>query len=138
MFVGAACRAGGPAPPCWSTPRASCPGIFTDSDLARLFESRRDEALDRPIRDVMTVAPVRVPQGSMMVDAVAIMAERKISELPVVDAEGSRGPDRHYRRGGPVARGGLRRPRRHGGPCVRFVQRKRRCSDRRKLPPWML
>jgi len=63
-------------------------GIFTDSDLARLFESRRDAALDGPIRDVMTAAPRTVPRGSMMVDAVAIMAERKISELPVIDAAG--------------------------------------------------
>lgn len=63
-------------------------GIFTDSDLARLFESKRDAALDRPIREVMTCQPRTVPAGSMMVDAVTIMAERKISELPVVDADG--------------------------------------------------
>ena len=36
----------------------------------------------------MTQNPLRVELGSMMVDAVAIMAERKISELPVVDADG--------------------------------------------------
>ncbi|HKD35324.1 MAG TPA: KpsF/GutQ family sugar-phosphate isomerase [Pirellulales bacterium] len=60
-------------------------GIFTDSDLARLFESRRDEAFDAPIRDVMTKNPTTVPLGSMLTDAVEIMAERKISELPVVD-----------------------------------------------------
>jgi arabinose-5-phosphate isomerase len=63
-------------------------GIFTDSDLARLFESRRDEALDGSIRDVMTSHPCTVPLGSMLVDAMKIMAERKISELPVIDAEG--------------------------------------------------
>jgi len=61
-------------------------GLFTDSDLARLFEGHRDGALDHPIRHVMTARPTTVPQGSMMVDAVAIMAERKISELPVIDA----------------------------------------------------
>jgi arabinose-5-phosphate isomerase len=63
-------------------------GIFTDSDLARLFESRRDEALDAPIRLVMTARPRAVQCGSMMADAVEIMAERKISELPVVDDHG--------------------------------------------------
>jgi arabinose-5-phosphate isomerase len=63
-------------------------GIFTDSDLARLFEHRRDGDLDRPIREVMTAAPLRVEIGSMMIDAVALMAGRKISELPVVDAAG--------------------------------------------------
>ncbi len=61
-------------------------GIFTDSDLAKLFESRRDCLLDGPIRAVMTKNPAAVPQGSMMNDAVTIMAERRISELPVVDA----------------------------------------------------
>ncbi len=44
--------------------------------------------MDGPIRDVMTKRPASVPQGSMMSDAVTIMAERRISELPVVDAEG--------------------------------------------------
>jgi arabinose-5-phosphate isomerase len=63
-------------------------GIFTDSDLARLFESRRDEALDGPIRNVMTSRPRTVTVGAMLADAVEIMAERKISELPVVDQEG--------------------------------------------------
>jgi arabinose-5-phosphate isomerase len=61
-------------------------GLFTDSDLARLFEARRDAAFDQPIREVMTVNPRTVVQGSMLTDAVAIMAERKISELPVIDA----------------------------------------------------
>ncbi len=63
-------------------------GIFTDSDLARLFEQRRDGDLDRPIRQVMTSSPLRVEAGSMMIDAIAIIVGRKISELPVVDAAG--------------------------------------------------
>jgi arabinose-5-phosphate isomerase len=68
--------------------RGRLAGLFTDSDLARLFESKRDLALDRPIREVMTSRPCTVPAGSMMLDAVAIMAERKISELPVIDGRG--------------------------------------------------
>ena len=63
-------------------------GIFTDSDLARLFEHHRDSELDGPIAQVMTGDPLRVEVGSMMVDAVAIMAGRKSSELPVIDADG--------------------------------------------------
>lgn len=63
-------------------------GIFTDSDLARLFERRRDQDLDGPIRTVMTARPCTLEGGSKMTDAVAIMAKRKISELPVVDADG--------------------------------------------------
>lgn len=63
-------------------------GIFTDSDLARLFEHRREDALDRPIREVMTARPISVQAGTKMIDAVAAMSQRKISELPVVDAAG--------------------------------------------------
>jgi len=63
-------------------------GIFTDSDLARLFERRRDQDLDRPIRDVMTARPCTVSVGARMSEAVALIAARKISELPVVDDAG--------------------------------------------------
>jgi len=63
-------------------------GIFTDSDLARLFEQRRDADLDLPIHRAMTRNPLRVEVGTMMTDAVALMARRKISELPVVEADG--------------------------------------------------
>ncbi len=63
-------------------------GIFTDSDLARLFEHRQDAALDAPIYSVMTANPLTATQDSLMSEAVALMARRKISELPVVDSEG--------------------------------------------------
>jgi arabinose-5-phosphate isomerase len=63
-------------------------GVFTDSDLARLFEHKRDYALDRPIHEVMSTHPLNVAVGSLMVDAVSIMASRKISELPVLDHAG--------------------------------------------------
>ncbi len=62
-------------------------GIFTDSDLARLFEARRDDAFDQPISNVMTSRPRTVPLGAMLSDAVTILAELKISELPVIDAD---------------------------------------------------
>jgi arabinose-5-phosphate isomerase len=64
-------------------------GLFTDSDLARLFECRHDDSLDRPIRDVMTSDPLTVRSGSRLSDAVDIMRRHKISELPVVDARGA-------------------------------------------------
>jgi arabinose-5-phosphate isomerase len=63
-------------------------GLFTDSDLARMFESRRYEDFDCPIAQVMTARPTTVVIGTMLADAVAIMADRKFSELPVVDAHG--------------------------------------------------
>lgn len=63
-------------------------GVFTDSDLARLLERQRDACLNGPIREVMTRAPRTVAGGSMMNAAIEILAERKISELPVIDAQG--------------------------------------------------
>jgi arabinose-5-phosphate isomerase len=63
-------------------------GLFTDSDLARLFEQRRDSALDRAIAEVMTPNPVTVRQGSRVLDAVEMLRQHRISELPVVDASG--------------------------------------------------
>jgi len=63
-------------------------GIFTDSDLARLIEARRDAALDRPIAEVMTAQPYTVPVGTRVLEAVEIMRQHKISELPVVESDG--------------------------------------------------
>lgn len=63
-------------------------GFFTDSDLARLFEGDENPQFDVPISDVMTRSPMSIPIGSKTLDAVNLLVERKISELPVVDQEG--------------------------------------------------
>jgi arabinose-5-phosphate isomerase len=63
-------------------------GIFTDSDLARLFERRQDDHLDRSIAEVMTPDPIQVVVGSSVAEAIEVMKARKISELPVVDRGG--------------------------------------------------
>jgi arabinose-5-phosphate isomerase len=63
-------------------------GLFTDSDLARLFERRDDAALDRPIREVMTTRPITVPVGARVSEALEVLRRCKISELPVIDADG--------------------------------------------------
>ncbi|MSR32249.1 MAG: KpsF/GutQ family sugar-phosphate isomerase [Gemmataceae bacterium] len=60
-------------------------GLFTDSDLARLIEKRMDEALDRPIAEVMTRKPLTVTLGSKLEQALDLMRTRKLSEVPVVD-----------------------------------------------------
>jgi arabinose-5-phosphate isomerase len=62
-------------------------GIFTDSDLARLFEHKRDPAIDRPITEVMTPTPITAGSDAMLIDAIRLMATRKISELPIVDGD---------------------------------------------------
>jgi arabinose-5-phosphate isomerase len=63
-------------------------GIFTDSDLARLFERRNDAALDAPIADVMTRQPRTVRAGLRLADAVAVLEQHRLSELPVINSTG--------------------------------------------------
>jgi arabinose-5-phosphate isomerase len=63
-------------------------GIFTDSDLARLFEHHKEHLLDAPIRTVMTMNPTAVTSGTRMLEAIAIMGEKRISELPVTNDGG--------------------------------------------------
>lgn len=63
-------------------------GIFTDSDLARLFE--RDDLVDihAPISTVMTTHPKTTIIGTRFQAALNRLANEKISELPVIDADG--------------------------------------------------
>ena len=60
-------------------------GIFTDSDLARLFSRHQHPPLDAPIGSVMTRSPVTISPESMLMEAVEILSSRKLSELPVID-----------------------------------------------------
>jgi arabinose-5-phosphate isomerase len=62
-------------------------GLFTDSDLARLLERRRDDALDEPISRVMTTDPATVPATATFDTVVELLTSRKISELPVIDED---------------------------------------------------
>ncbi|MEW4490556.1 KpsF/GutQ family sugar-phosphate isomerase [Thalassoglobus sp. JC818] len=64
-------------------------GIFTDSDLARLLESRQDELFDDPIASVMTRHPLTVSATALFSEVVDLLATRKISEIPVVDNHGA-------------------------------------------------
>lgn len=70
------------------TAEGTLTGIFTDSDLARLLERKQDAAIDGPIARVMTQGPTAVRIGSKLAEACEILAEKKISELPVVDHAG--------------------------------------------------
>lgn len=63
-------------------------GLFTDSDLARLLENRRDDLLDANIADLMTTRFTKVESGMLLAEAIEILRDRRISELPVVDAAG--------------------------------------------------
>ncbi len=69
-------------------PEGKLVGLFTDSDLAKLIERRNDAALDLPVSELMVTNPQTVLEGSKMSAAVEILADRKFSELPVVDEAG--------------------------------------------------
>ena len=53
--------------------------MFTDSDLARLFEKRDEAALDRPMCTVMVAQPTTVPSGTRLGDAVALLEQMNIA-----------------------------------------------------------
>jgi len=59
-------------------------GIFTDGDLRRHLET--DEGLPRrKIKEVMTRNPTVVYKGMLAAEAMRILQEKKIDEVPVVD-----------------------------------------------------
>ena len=63
-------------------------GIFTDSDLVRRISSGQPLPLDEPVSTIMTKTPKSVPKGCRLTVALEILANHKISELPVLDAAG--------------------------------------------------
>ena len=68
-------------------PQEELVGIFTDSDLARLLENQRDAALDQPVQQVMTHNPRSIACGTLMPEALKLLRQHRISELPVVDGQ---------------------------------------------------
>lgn len=64
-------------------------GILTDADLRRkLTELGQGSWLTEPIARVMTRAPITLPDTSLVRDAVRLTRERRLDEIPIVDAEG--------------------------------------------------
>ena len=61
--------------------------IDVAQDLARLLERKQDAAIDGPLSSVMTRNPRCVRSGAPASEAIEILANRKLSELPVVDAQ---------------------------------------------------
>jgi len=62
-------------------------GLFTDSDLVRLLETRRDHQVDCPIGEVMTSDPLTVLPEAPLAEAIELLSRHHISELPVVDTQ---------------------------------------------------
>jgi arabinose-5-phosphate isomerase len=63
-------------------------GIFTDADLRRLLEQGAEDVLDRPVSDVMTRNPKCVRIGDTAVQAIQLINQFRIEEIPVVDEKG--------------------------------------------------
>jgi arabinose-5-phosphate isomerase len=61
-------------------------GIITDGDLRRKMATTPN-IQDLTARDVMTPHPVAIPQSTMAVEALAMMEQRKITSIVVIDAD---------------------------------------------------
>ncbi len=59
-------------------------GIFTDGDLRRHIESGVN-LLNRKVKEVMTKSPKAIKKGSLAEEALKVLREYKIDEIPVVD-----------------------------------------------------
>jgi arabinose-5-phosphate isomerase len=62
-------------------------GVISDGDLRRLLEKRGKDALDLTASECMTTAPKTISGEEFAATALAIMEEKKITSLVVVDGE---------------------------------------------------
>jgi arabinose-5-phosphate isomerase len=60
-------------------------GIFTDGDLRRLVTDDDGTGLKRPVAQVMKRDPKRIDADRLASEAMAVMRQHRIDELPVVD-----------------------------------------------------
>jgi arabinose-5-phosphate isomerase len=63
-------------------------GIFTDGDLRRHVNGGTLAVLDAPIAGVMTRHPTTLSVDSLVRDAVQLIQEKRLDEIPVVDHDG--------------------------------------------------
>lgn len=63
-------------------------GIFTDGDLRRQVNAGGLAALDAPVASVMTRHPATLAVDALVRDAVQLVQEKRLDEIPVVDREG--------------------------------------------------
>lgn len=61
-------------------------GIFTDADLRRTVITYGGDAMDKPIVSVMTKNPRSLTDDALVKDAVQLVREMRVDELPVVDS----------------------------------------------------
>ena len=63
-------------------------GIFTDGDLRRLINRDGARALETTISNIMTPRPEHLDEDALVRDAVRLIRERRIDEIPVLDHGG--------------------------------------------------
>lgn len=63
-------------------------GIITDGDIRRHL-ILDEKALNKAAKEIMTETPITVKQGKLAVEALRIMQEKNIDDLPVIDEEGN-------------------------------------------------
>ena len=63
-------------------------GIFTDGDLRRHLKQNGASILSRPIEPLSTKKPVTIREEQLAAEALQILRDRNIDELPVVDRHG--------------------------------------------------
>lgn len=66
-------------------PQGELEGLFTDSDLARLFEKREVAAFDQAIGNFMTRQPIALRTGQRVLEALTLIKSYQVSEIPVLD-----------------------------------------------------
>ena len=73
---------------CVMSPEGKLEGIITDGDLRRLIEKRHD-VWELKAKDVMTRDPKCIREGMLAAKALHLMEEHSITQLIVLNAEGS-------------------------------------------------
>ena len=63
-------------------------GIISDGDLRRLLEKRGKDVMDLTAGEAMTRDPKTIEAGEFAATALAVMEEKKITSLMVVDGAG--------------------------------------------------
>lgn len=63
-------------------------GLISDGDLRRLLEKRGKDAMDLTAGEAMTLHPKTIASSEFAATALAMMEEKKITSLMVVDSEG--------------------------------------------------
>ena len=63
-------------------------GIIVDGDIRRMVEEEEANLADKQAREVMTVDPTVVEPDKLAAEAVKIMQDKEIKDLPIVDETG--------------------------------------------------